>query len=202
MSKKESRLKIFSALEVANMCGVVNQTAINWIKNGYLKAFTTPGGQYRIYAENLVAFLMNRGMKIPEALLPYVKENPGRKKKIVAAAADSDFLALLREKIFSGSPDCDFFAASSPLEAGMLMAKEEPDFIIITDSFADTTPEKVKQLFGSSERGKKQKDAKGKIIYIKSYARDDDSGKGADLTLLFPPDFSRLLSFIRGGAGA
>ncbi|HPX48569.1 MAG TPA: histidine kinase, partial [Treponemataceae bacterium] len=23
---------MFSALEVANMCGVVNQTAINWIK--------------------------------------------------------------------------------------------------------------------------------------------------------------------------
>ena len=42
MGKKGKKLKIFSALEVANLCGVVNQTAINWIKNGYLKAFTTP----------------------------------------------------------------------------------------------------------------------------------------------------------------
>ncbi|MDR2747514.1 MAG: histidine kinase, partial [Treponema sp.] len=32
---------MYSALEVANICGVVNQTAINWIRNGYLKAFVT-----------------------------------------------------------------------------------------------------------------------------------------------------------------
>ena len=34
MVKKRKRIKIYSALEVANICGVVNQTAINWIKNG------------------------------------------------------------------------------------------------------------------------------------------------------------------------
>ena len=36
---------VYSALEVAEICGVVNQTAINWIRKGYLKAFMTPGGQ-------------------------------------------------------------------------------------------------------------------------------------------------------------
>ena len=56
MAKSIKKIRIFSALEVANLCGVVNQTAINWIRNGYLKAFTTPGGQYRIYAEDLMAF--------------------------------------------------------------------------------------------------------------------------------------------------
>lgn len=33
MAKKTSKVKIYSALEVANICGVVNQTAINWIRN-------------------------------------------------------------------------------------------------------------------------------------------------------------------------
>ena len=41
MVKKRKRIKIYSALEVANICGVVNQTAINWIKNGSLKAVST-----------------------------------------------------------------------------------------------------------------------------------------------------------------
>ena len=41
MAKGGRRVRIFSALEVANICGVVNQTAINWIRNGHLKAFTT-----------------------------------------------------------------------------------------------------------------------------------------------------------------
>ena len=66
MGKKEKKVRIFSALEVADICGVVNQTAINWIKNGFLKAFMTPGGQYRVYAEDLLAFLSSRGMRIPD----------------------------------------------------------------------------------------------------------------------------------------
>ena len=68
MPKKTRRIRIFSALEVANLCGVVNQTAINWIRNGYLKAFTTPGGQYRVYAEDLIEFLQGRGMRVPAEL--------------------------------------------------------------------------------------------------------------------------------------
>ena len=52
MSKDINKTIVYSALEVANICGVVNQTAINWIRNGYLKAFSTPGGQYRIYLDD------------------------------------------------------------------------------------------------------------------------------------------------------
>ena len=66
---------VYSALEVANICGVVNQTAINWIRNGYLKAFSTPGGQYRIYLEDLVAFMKERNMKIPAEVLDAYQQN-------------------------------------------------------------------------------------------------------------------------------
>ena len=68
MARTDKKVRIFSALEIANICGVVNQTAINWIKNGYLKAFTTPGGQYRVYSEDLVDFLHSRGMRMPDEL--------------------------------------------------------------------------------------------------------------------------------------
>ncbi|MBP5251612.1 MAG: helix-turn-helix domain-containing protein, partial [Treponema sp.] len=54
MGKTEKNSHVYSALEVAKICGVVNQTAINWIKNGYLKAFKTPGGQFRVYPEDLL----------------------------------------------------------------------------------------------------------------------------------------------------
>ena len=68
MANQGKKVRIFSALEVANICGVVNQTAINWIKNGHLKAFTTPGGQYRVYAEDLHEFLSSRGMRVPDEI--------------------------------------------------------------------------------------------------------------------------------------
>ena len=68
MLKKTDKPEVFSALEVANICGVVNQTAINWIKGGHLKAFTTPGGQYRVYPDDLASFMKGRKMRIPEYL--------------------------------------------------------------------------------------------------------------------------------------
>ena len=74
MARTDKKIRIFSALEVANICGVVNQTAINWIKNGYLKAFTTPGGQYRVYAEDLIDFLSSRGMRLPVELQKMMEE--------------------------------------------------------------------------------------------------------------------------------
>ena len=58
MNQKSKRVKYFSALEVANICGVVNQTVINWIKAGYLKAYMTPGGQFRVSPEDLVQLLV------------------------------------------------------------------------------------------------------------------------------------------------
>ena len=41
MKKEKQKPQIYSALEVANICGVVNQTAINWIKSNYVKVFKT-----------------------------------------------------------------------------------------------------------------------------------------------------------------
>ena len=66
---KKNKPVVFSALEVANICGVVNQTAINWINTGHLKAFKTPGGQYRVYPADLISFMRDRKMKIPKELL-------------------------------------------------------------------------------------------------------------------------------------
>ena len=66
--EKSKKTIVYSALEVANVCGVVNQTAINWIRNGYLTAFSTPGGQYRVYHDDLVNFMKKRGMRLPKEL--------------------------------------------------------------------------------------------------------------------------------------
>ena len=69
MAKESSKAIVYSALEVANLCGVVNQTVINWIKKGYLSAFSTPGNQYRIYQDDLVSFMQSKNMRIPPEIL-------------------------------------------------------------------------------------------------------------------------------------
>ncbi|MCF7928566.1 MAG: response regulator [Spirochaetales bacterium] len=127
---KDKKVRIYSALEVANICGVVNQTAINWIKNNYLKAFTTPGGQYRVYADDLIEFLEERGMRIPPDL---ATEGHEKTDPSVFVVIDDDrevndvVTRLLRERM----PSVTVYQAYDGFEAGRKIAEKKPRYIIL-----------------------------------------------------------------------
>jgi len=131
MSKSESRrrVKMYSALEVANICGVVNQTAINWIRNGYLKAFNTPGGQYRVYYEDLILFIKERGMKIPPELQDSVEDAHWNSIIVI----DDD--AVLNEAISSffgkNLPNLTVYKSLDGFDAGTQLVKHKPGFVIL-----------------------------------------------------------------------
>lgn len=57
--------------DVAKYCGVTLRTVINWIKNGRLRAHQLPGTRRdnRIVHADLVQFMQNNGLPIPENLL-------------------------------------------------------------------------------------------------------------------------------------
>ena len=129
MSKSGRRVRIFSALEVANICGVVNQTAINWIRNGHLKAFTTPGGQYRIYAKDLAAFLDKRGMGASGEVLQVMMENANWNIFLLAVekyAGDN-----LKEEIEKLLPEFTIIQANDWFEIGRKIAEEKPGFVLL-----------------------------------------------------------------------
>lgn len=130
MAMKEKKIRIFSALEVANICGVVNQTAINWIKNGFLKAFVTPGGQYRIYSEDLFDFLKSRGMRIPEAL---AKNRPSSaaKRKVLIIDDDEAFNNMLQKSFSINLPNHEIRQAFDGFEAGSIITEWYPEIIIL-----------------------------------------------------------------------
>lgn len=130
MTRKSKKERIFSALEVANICGVVNQTAINWIKNDYLKAFTTPGGQYRVYAEDLMDFLRARNMKIPEELFGVV-EGAVVKRSVIVIDDDEEFNAMLTQYLAKKLPDVDVLQAFNGFEAGRVVSARKPRVIIL-----------------------------------------------------------------------
>ncbi len=129
MRKKSKKVRIFSALEVANICGVVNQTAINWVKNGHLKAFTTPGGQYRIYAEDFAAFLSERGMRIPVELAEFMPVQA--EKKILIIDDDRDLNDVLHDYFLKKLSGFIVFQAFDGFEAGKILQAEKPDVVIL-----------------------------------------------------------------------
>ncbi len=130
MAKNGKKIRIFSALEVANICGVVNQTAINWIKSGYLKAFMTPGGQYRIYQEDLLEFLKSRGMKIPEELSEGIEETV-EWQRILIIDDDRDLNHVLKRYIGRKMPEVTVLQAFDGYEAGRMLSEWKPGVIIL-----------------------------------------------------------------------
>lgn len=130
MKKRSKKVRIFSALEVANICGVVNQTAINWIKNGYLKSFTTPGGQYRIYAEDLYDFLTSRGMKVPEDLENLVDETR-RGKTILVMSDDKKQSNAIKSGLEKVNDGLVIQQAFDGFEAGSMLMEQSPGIVLL-----------------------------------------------------------------------
>ena len=130
MSRNDKKIRIFSALEVANICGVVNQTAINWIRNGYLKAFTTPGGQYRVYAEELMSFLEKRGMRVPDELADLMKDDINW-ATILVVDDDQELNGLLKRWFEKKLPGYTVVQAFDGFEAGKALAETRPGFVVL-----------------------------------------------------------------------
>ena len=131
MSKDINKTIVYSALEVANICGVVNQTAINWIRNGYLTAFSTPGGQYRVYLEDLIEFMQKRNMKIPAELLE-TQSNMNKKNVTILVVDDDKGLNQVVTKYLERElPDVKLFQAFDGFEAGAIIADKKPNIILL-----------------------------------------------------------------------
>ena len=193
MEKKRKRIKIYSALEVANICGVVNQTAINWIKNGSLKAFTTPGGQYRVYAEHLVDFLKERGMKVPAEVLESLNDGFVNEKKILIIDTDRVAIKELRDSLAESLSGYSFISAVTSFDAGRLLMAEKPEIIILTEAFPELTVENLYDTISS--RRDYEKPA---IIFIANENSTVRESKKADMFLHRPIEIKRLLEFING----
>jgi PleD family two-component response regulator len=130
MAKNEKKVRIFSALEVANICGVVNQTAINWIKNEYLKAFQTPGGQYRVYAEDLADFLNERKMRMPPELQKILDEQMSI-EIVLIVDDDRESNTALRRGLEAINDGFTIYQAFDGFDAGRLTTEKKPQLILL-----------------------------------------------------------------------
>jgi two-component system, OmpR family, response regulator len=186
--RQGKKVRIFSALEVANICGVVNQTAINWIKNGHLKAFTTPGGQYRVYAEDLHGFLSTRGMRIPDELEMIVSASA---KFILIVEDEENLNNMLRELFVRAIPGYEVLQALDGFEAGKLISEKKPAVIVLDMSLpgidghelikriksdASLSSPRIVAVSGVSEEisGKKTILAEGADMFLSKPVNNDD----------------------------
>ncbi|HHU36055.1 MAG TPA: response regulator [Treponema sp.] len=128
-NNKNKRIQIFSALEVANMCGVVNQTAINWIRNGHLEAFNTPGGQYRVYKDDLIAFIRDRGMRVPEHLLD--EESSANWKSLIIIDDDTGLNNAIATYVKKNLAEMAVLQSFDGFDAGAQLVQKKPGFVLL-----------------------------------------------------------------------
>jgi len=186
MPKNGRLVRIFSALEVANICGVVNQTAINWIRNGHLKAFTTPGGQYRIYAKDLAAFLDKRGMSASGEVLQVIIENANWNVFLVAAAQSVN--DSLKAELANRFPDYSIIQAFDWFEIGRKMAEEKPGFVLLDENLSGVDISRFIQTIREDP------------VFGRPYIFLLTNGKSsydADLVLTSPIDLTKIEAVIR-----
>ena len=126
----DTKPTVFSALEAARICGVVNQTSINWIKNGFLKAFKTPGGQFGIYPDDLADFMQSRNMEIPAELLEVCTRFSGRKSLLIVDD-DRGLNTVIKHYIHKKIPGIEIFQAFDGFEAGSIMTEKKPGCIVL-----------------------------------------------------------------------
>jgi CheY-like chemotaxis protein len=176
---------------VANICGVVNQTAINWIKNGYLKAFTTPGGQYRVYAKDLAAFLGKRGLDASEDALQIILENANWNTLLIAGA-DTGLSMVLKEGIQKDFPDSEVIQAFDGFETGKALAEKRPGFILLDAEFPGVDCRKLVEVI------KKDLSFGKPFILVISDSQFGESLRN-EVAAVFskPPDLERIVKAIK-----
>ncbi len=131
MTANENKPVVYSALEVANICGVVNQTAINWIRNGYLKAFKTPGGQFRVYPDDLAEFMEGRNMDVPDDVAACCTRRRYGSRSLLIVDDDKGLNTVVAKYMQKQLSGIEVLQAFDGFEAGSQMAERKPSCLIL-----------------------------------------------------------------------
>jgi excisionase family DNA binding protein len=109
--------------EVAKYCHVSQATIINWIRDGKLEAYTTPGGHYRVPQSDLVSFLNTYKMPIDAGL------RQSRRPRLVLVS-DGPGIKRLAQALHEGN-GFDISLARDNYSASAQVARSEPDAVVI-----------------------------------------------------------------------
>lgn len=122
-----NRKPVFTTFEAAKLCHVSPLSIINWVNAGRLAAFRTPGGHRRIRREDLVLFMRENGLPLPDEL----KEGSGR-RKVLVVDDESSICDLIAEHLSSRPEEpYEVTTASDGFEAGRLVASFRPDVVLL-----------------------------------------------------------------------
>ena len=115
---------LFTTFEVARMLSVDIGAVINWVNQGKLKAFRTPGGHRRVQKADLLSFLATYKMPIPPIL--------DRARPIVLLVEDEALVRMgLKAMLEDMHPPFLIDEAADGFQAGKKVTELQPDLVIL-----------------------------------------------------------------------
>lgn len=139
-------VELLNTRDVARMYHVTTATVLNWIHAGKLKAYTTPGGHYRVAREDLEAFSHDYGYS-PAADIPTFE------LRLLFVGPDAPLFERLRDAVRVRRPATQVEQARTEFEIGWWMARLRPTHLVV---HFDLTPpaliELCEQLAGDAGR--------------------------------------------------
>ncbi len=117
--------KKLSTGEVARLCGATTASVNNWIKGNKIKAYNTPGGQYRILVKDLINFIRVNNMPIPEELKDLIK------RRLLIIDSNRKNIKILTDSTYSLSNNIEIFSEKNFYEGLILAGDIKPDVLFI-----------------------------------------------------------------------
>jgi excisionase family DNA binding protein len=117
---------VFTTFEAAKLCHVSPLSIINWVNAGRLPAFRTPGGHRRIRREDLIRFMRDNGMPLPEDL----REGSGR-PRVLVVDDEASIREVFSEHLATRAKSYEVMTAADGFEAGRLVATFKPDIVLL-----------------------------------------------------------------------
>jgi len=112
--------------DIAEHCQVTPRTVIQWINEGKLKAYRTPGNHSRVGIGEFMEFLKRYGMPVPPELAP---ENPARRKRILIVDDEPAMVHSIR-RFLEKEKAYELEEATDGFEAGHKLSSFKPDVIV------------------------------------------------------------------------
>lgn len=137
----------YTTHQVSKFCNVYPTTVINWVKEGMLPAYTTPGGHRRIKGEDLIKLMKKNNMPIPEELIK------GNKNRVLVIDDDPKILRMINT-VLSTEKDLEVLTADSGFQAGLTVSIWMPDIILLDMLMPDIDGFKVCRQLKSDEKTK------------------------------------------------
>jgi excisionase family DNA binding protein len=116
--------KVFTPVEVARLINVHVKSVANWIRQGRIQAYRTPGGHHRITRTAVLRFLNEQEMPIPEALCE-------DRLRVLVVDEDPNVSEIVQAALRGHDDRYEVTAISNGIEALLEIGRRLPDLVVM-----------------------------------------------------------------------